>query len=55
MVEQSLVVQWIVGTIPHGGPIDLFLISRSSQYFTTLQHGKIIDTPPSLPPTTTPQ
>ena len=26
MVEHLLIVQWVVGSFPHGGPIKLFLI-----------------------------
>ena len=30
-VERPLVVRWIVGSIPHGGPIKLFLVAASAQ------------------------
>ena len=26
MVEWLLMVRWVIGSIPHGGPIELFLI-----------------------------
>ena len=26
MVELPLMVRWVVGSIPHGGPIELFLV-----------------------------
>ena len=26
MIEHPLIVQWVVGSIPHGGPIELFLV-----------------------------
>ena len=37
MVELLLMVQWVVGSILHGGPIELFLttINHSSQCSTT--------------------
>ena len=27
--ERSLMVQWVAGSIPHGGPIELFLVPVS--------------------------
>ena len=33
MVERLLVVQWVVGLILHGGPIDLFLLPASAMYY----------------------
>ena len=30
MVECALIMQWIVGSIPHGGPIELILIRASA-------------------------
>ena len=30
-VERPLVVRWIVGSIPHGGPFKLFLVAASAQ------------------------
>ena len=30
LVERLLMVRWVVGWIPHGGPIELFLISASA-------------------------
>ena len=31
LVKHLLMVQWVLGSIPHGGPIALFLIPDSSQ------------------------
>ena len=31
VVERSLVVRWVVGSIFHGGPIELFLVTVSVQ------------------------
>ena len=31
VVERSFVVRWVVGSIPHGGPTELFLIPPSAQ------------------------
>ena len=28
MIERLLVVPWVIGSNPHGGPIDLFLVPR---------------------------
>ena len=33
MVERPLMVRWVVGSIPHGGPIELFLVPASSPTF----------------------
>ena len=30
MIERSLMVQWVVGLILHGGPSELFLISAAA-------------------------
>ena len=30
MVERPLMVQWVVGSIPHGGPTEQFLIPASA-------------------------
>ena len=30
VVECALIMQWIVGSIPHGGPIELILIPASA-------------------------
>ena len=27
VVDCSLMVQWVIGSIPHGGPIELYLVS----------------------------
>ena len=32
MVEQPLMEQWVVGSIRHGGPTELFLIPASAHY-----------------------
>ena len=29
MVDHSLMLRWVVGSIPHGGPIELFLVAAS--------------------------
>ena len=29
-LDHSLMVQWVIGSIPHGGPIELFLIPASA-------------------------
>ena len=28
--ERSFMVRWVVGLIPHGGPIELFLVTASA-------------------------
>ena len=30
MVERMLMVQWVIGSMPHGGPIVLFLVPTST-------------------------
>ena len=30
MVERPLMVRWVVGLIPHGGPFELFLVLASA-------------------------
>ena len=30
MVERLLIVRWIVGSITHGGPIELFLVTATT-------------------------
>ena len=30
MVEHPLMVRWVIGLIPHGGPIELFLVPASA-------------------------
>ena len=35
MVERPLMVRWVVGSITHVGPIELFAISLFSQCYTT--------------------
>ena len=30
-VERPLMVRWVIGQIPHGGPIELFLVPACSQ------------------------
>ena len=32
MVEHPLMVQWIIGSIPYGGPIELFLVPASAPW-----------------------
>ena len=35
MVKRLLMMQWVSGSIPHGGPIELFLDQASSPHVTT--------------------
>ena len=39
MVERPLMVQWVVRSIPHGGPIELFLIPASAMVCAILSVG----------------
>ena len=39
MVECPLMVQWVVRSIPHGGPIELFLVQASADVLSCLWDG----------------
>ena len=41
MVERPLMVQWVVGSIPHGGLIELFLFSASVQRLVNKGRGML--------------
>ena len=50
MIELSLVVQWIVRLIPHGAPIELFLIPISAskghdKYYLVCVANRTLDAP----------
>ena len=38
MVEHPLIAQWVTGSIPYGGPIELFPIPASAQYAILWDH-----------------